>query len=136
MALRDRGAVRRPGAHLSNLTRLYISANRLAELPPGFFRVLARLGELNLDRNPGAPFPVALELDRSDTPDVLAPGPAEVVVRAPGTFPAALAGARVGAAGHAVPRCARSAGRRHRERGGRGAAHHRHHCGRSRATPR
>ena len=75
---------------LSNLTRLDLSINRLAELPREFFRALPRLGELHLDSNPGAPFPVALELDRSDTPDVLAPGPAQVVVRAPGGFPAAL----------------------------------------------
>ncbi|WP_420463119.1 leucine-rich repeat domain-containing protein [Candidatus Palauibacter sp.] len=66
---------------LSSLTELDLRANALTVLPPGVFLGLSHLEELDLWANPGAPFPLGLELTRVDAADVLAPGPASVVLR-------------------------------------------------------
>lgn len=72
----------RPGlfSDLVRLERLDLSFNRLNELRPGVFLGLGKVKGLNLRGNPGAPFPLTLELSRTDTDDLLAPGPATVNV--------------------------------------------------------
>ena len=60
---------------------LYLLNNRIAELPAGTFVGLANLERLTLCHNPGADFPLLLELQRSDTTDLSAPGPATVKVQ-------------------------------------------------------
>ena len=65
---------------LERLETLFLSGNRLTELPPGVFAGLRRLANLRLDKNPGAPFPLTLELRRTDTADLGAPGPARLVL--------------------------------------------------------
>ncbi|WP_419948060.1 leucine-rich repeat domain-containing protein [Candidatus Palauibacter sp.] len=72
---------------LHGLVELNLFDNALTELPPGVFAGLSNLVRLNLRWNPGAPFPVLLELARTDTADVLAPGPANVVLRVPSGAP-------------------------------------------------
>ncbi|WP_423925905.1 leucine-rich repeat domain-containing protein [Candidatus Palauibacter sp.] len=72
---------------LESLKDLSLGINALAELPPGVFRGLRNLELLDLRRNPGAPFPVALELARTDAGDALAPGPAAVALRVPSGAP-------------------------------------------------
>ena len=66
---------------LSNLTRLDLEGNRLTILPTGMFKGLSSLTTLVLSRNPGTPFTLTLELARTDTTDLTAPGPATVVVQ-------------------------------------------------------
>lgn len=75
---------------LRSLTELDLFANDLEELPPGVFIGLSELQQLDLGGNPGVPFPLAVELRRTDTPDVLAAGPANVVARVPGGAPFSL----------------------------------------------
>lgn len=75
---------------LDGLVELNLLGNELMELPPGVFLGLSNLGRLNLSWNPGAPFPVSLELARTDAADVLAPGPASVVMRVPTGAPLAV----------------------------------------------
>ena len=75
---------------LGSLADLMLESNGLSDLPTGAFRGLSNLVKLNLGSNPGEPFPVALELARTDTADLLAPGPANVVVRAPNGAPGSL----------------------------------------------
>ncbi len=72
------------------LERLYLHDNQLSELPPGMFVGLSSLVRLSLDGNPGAPFPVALQLDRVDDQDVLAPSPGNVSVTAAAGAPFAM----------------------------------------------
>ena len=60
------------------LERLYLHDNQLSELPPGMFVGLSKLAQLSLEDNPGAPFPIALHLDRVDDQDILAPSPGSV----------------------------------------------------------
>ena len=67
---------------LSSLRHLYLSGNKLTELPEGVFAGLSSLESLRLgDLNPGAPFLLTLAIERTDNPDPLAAGPAEVVVK-------------------------------------------------------
>ena len=75
-------AVLSPGAFsgLERLETLLLTGNRLTDLPPGVFTGFRRLQRLRLDRNPGAPFPLTLELRRTDAADPRAPGPARLVL--------------------------------------------------------
>ena len=65
---------------LERLHTLLLQGNQLTDLPPGVFRGLRHLQNLRLDRNPGTPFPLTLELRRTDTANVGAPGPARVAL--------------------------------------------------------
>ena len=62
---------------LPGLLRLNLANNRLRALPDGFFQGANGLESLQLDYNPGAPFAMPLELERTDAP-AQAPGPARV----------------------------------------------------------
>lgn len=64
-----------------NLRVLQLYINEIVELSPGAFSELHKLEELNLTDNPGAPFPITLSLERTDTTDLSVAGPATVVVR-------------------------------------------------------
>ena len=68
-------------ADLAELRFLDFKNNRLTSLPPRAFHGLDNLAELYADGNPGAPFMIALEIERTDSHDPLAPGPAEIAVR-------------------------------------------------------
>lgn len=70
-----------------SLRELRLEGNRLDSLPRGVFAGLSQLEYVRLHYNPGAPFPVHAELGRADTLDLLAPGPARVVLRVPGGAP-------------------------------------------------
>ncbi len=70
-----------------SLKELRLEGNRLDSLPRGVFAGLSQLEYVRLRYNPGAPFPVHAELGRADTLDLLAPGPARVVLRVPGGAP-------------------------------------------------
>lgn len=65
---------------LAALKSLSVAHNHLAELSDGVFAGLSELGYLNLGFNPGTPFPLDVRLERTDTPDLAAPGPARVVL--------------------------------------------------------
>ncbi len=65
---------------LERLHTLLLQGNQLTDLPPGVFRGLRHLQNLRLDRNPGTPFPLTLELRRTDTADAGAPGPARLAL--------------------------------------------------------
>ncbi len=65
---------------LERLHTLLLQGNRLTDLPPGVFTGLRHLQNLRLDRNPGTPFPLTLELRRADTANVGAPGPARLAL--------------------------------------------------------
>ena len=65
---------------LAALKSLSVANNHLAELSDGIFAGLSELGYLNLGSNPGAPFPLDVRLERTDTPDLAAPGPARMVL--------------------------------------------------------
>ncbi len=65
---------------LERLETLLLGDNRLADLPAGVFAGLTRLQNLRLGGNPGAPFPLTLELRRTDTADLQAPGPARLAL--------------------------------------------------------
>ena len=74
----------RPGMFrdLSQLIALDLSNNPLGGLPPGLFVGITRLHRLELrERTYSEPFPISLQLVRTDTTDLGAPGPATVVVR-------------------------------------------------------
>ena len=68
-------------SNLSNLLELFLHDNRIAMLPGAAFEGLESLHQLSLDGNPGAPFALELQLERTDTTDVTAPGPATLVVK-------------------------------------------------------
>ena len=70
-----------------SLRELRLESNSLHSLPRGVFAGLSQLEYVRLRYNPGAPFPVHAELGRADTLDLLAPGPARVVLRVPGGAP-------------------------------------------------
>ena len=70
-----------PLAGLSNLATLKLRANSISELPAGLFAGFAGLEALDLAPNPGTPFAFTLELERTDTANPLAPGPAGVALR-------------------------------------------------------
>ena len=76
-------------AGLERLQQLTLRNNELAELPPGLFAGLRSLRGLDASFNPGAPFPLEVELARTDA-DVLDAGPARVVARMPAGAPFAL----------------------------------------------
>ena len=75
-------------AGLSNLERLDLGlaseriagGNHLTDLPSEILTGLDRLRALWLNGNPGSPFPFELRMERTDTTDLTAPGPAQVVV--------------------------------------------------------
>ena len=64
-------------AGLSNLRMLWLDGNQLQTLPVGVFAGLSNLFSLELDPNPGAPFELALRLERTDG-EAGAPPPASV----------------------------------------------------------
>ncbi|MDE2878658.1 leucine-rich repeat protein [Candidatus Palauibacter soopunensis] len=65
---------------LSALRVLRLDGNRLAALPEQVFVGLSGLDTLLLAENPGAPFALALELERTDNPDPAATGPARIAL--------------------------------------------------------
>lgn len=67
-------------SNLSRLQSLAVQRNSLAELPDEIFAGLSELNSLNLGDNPGAPFVLDVQLERTDTTDLAAPGPAQVVL--------------------------------------------------------
>ena len=69
-------------ADLEGLMLLRLDGNRLQALPAGLFEGLPDLRELHLQENPGAPFPLILEVLRVDSEDRAAPGPAELSLAA------------------------------------------------------
>ena len=74
---------------LSGLTALDLSGNALTSLPAGLFAGLGALGEVRLQDNPGTPFTLRLELERTDGA-LSSPGPASVVARVREGAPFAL----------------------------------------------
>ena len=66
---------------LSNLKILNLYDNSIKTLLTDVFKGLNSLTSLNLNRNPGTPFTLVLELTRTDTTDLVAPGPATVVAQ-------------------------------------------------------
>ena len=66
--------------NLSRLRALWINSNRLTALPDSVFEGLGGLRAVNASNNPGAPFPIELELQRTDSDDPLARGTATVSV--------------------------------------------------------
>ncbi|WP_419947566.1 leucine-rich repeat protein [Candidatus Palauibacter sp.] len=72
-----------PAGLLSGLPALRVlrlDRNRLAALPERMFVGLSSLDTLLLAANPGAPFALALELERTDNPDPAATGPARIAL--------------------------------------------------------
>ena len=67
--------------NLPQLDTLLLNHNQLVDLPRDFFLGASGLGYLNLLGNPGSPFPLAMQLRRTDHTDLLAPGPATVDIR-------------------------------------------------------
>lgn len=65
---------------LSALRVLRLDGNRLAALPEQVFVGLSSLDTLLLAENPGAPFALELELERTDNPDPTATGPARIAL--------------------------------------------------------
>ena len=111
LRLEQNGLTALPGGvfdGLRSLTQLYVNSNRIEELPPGVFRGLTKLEQLDFKSNPGAPFPLTVELRRTDTPDVLASGPANVVAHVPAgmplflTIPVSVQGGTASGAGFSV----------------------------------
>ena len=68
-------------AGLTRLAELSLGHNELTALPDGLFSGLSNLRSLSLFWNPGAPFALTLELERTDSSNNLAPGPADVAVK-------------------------------------------------------
>ena len=66
---------------LTNLSILWLQNNSISSLPTGIFAGLSNLSDLFLGGNPGAPFTLTLELERTDNTNLLAPGPATVRVK-------------------------------------------------------
>ena len=66
---------------LQDLRRLVVWYNQLAALSANQFSGLEKLWMLRLDGNPGSPFPLRLQIERTDTTELAAPGPATMVVR-------------------------------------------------------
>lgn len=66
---------------LARLQVIGLGGNVLNALPEGLFEGIAELEELSLAPNPGAPFGLVVELERVDSQDPLAPGPAQVVAK-------------------------------------------------------
>ncbi len=70
-------------ANLGELRVLYLADNELSELPEKAFTGLSELSKLHLEENPGTPFSLSVRLQRTDTTDLTAPGPATVVAILP-----------------------------------------------------
>ena len=68
-------------AGLGELLVLDLWGNGLLSLPDGVFAGLSKLRFLSVGYNPGTPFPLAVDVVRTDAADPLAPGPATVVAR-------------------------------------------------------
>ncbi len=66
---------------LASLQVLQLGGNLLDSLPQGTFRGVDGLRSLSLAPNPGAPFALTAELERTDHQNPLAPGPAQVRAR-------------------------------------------------------
>ena len=66
---------------LSSLQDLFLAFNQLRSLPDGVFSGLNSLKDVRLSNNPGAPFTLTLELDRTDNTDPTAASPATVKVK-------------------------------------------------------
>ena len=71
---------------LHNLNSLLLAANGIEALPEGFFDGLTSLEAIELHDNPGSPFAVRFDLERSDAA-AAAPGPARVRVKSDTGFP-------------------------------------------------
>ena len=65
---------------LSNLEILSLAENDLEGLPTGAFAGLKSLKRLTLHGNPGAPFTLTVRTGRTDSDDLLAPGPARLAL--------------------------------------------------------
>ena len=76
-----------PLAGLSSLRVFRLDRNRLETLPARLFVGLSSLDSLLLAGNPGAPFPLRLEIERTDDPDPRAAGPARVALTAAAGVP-------------------------------------------------
>ena len=70
-------------AGLSSLTDLWLFENELTRLPAGIFSGLPGFDNLELDRNPGAPFTLTLQLVRTETTATGGSVAVEVVEGAP-----------------------------------------------------
>ena len=68
-------------SNLSNLQVCLLYLNELSSLPDSVFSGLSRLKGLNLELNPGAPFPLTLSLERTDNANLLASSPATVQLK-------------------------------------------------------
>ena len=66
---------------LASLQVLHLGGNFLDSLPQGIFRGVEGLQSLLLMPNPGAPFVLTAELERTDSQNPLAPGPAQLRAR-------------------------------------------------------
>ena len=66
---------------LDRLSEISLTGNALSALPEDMFAGLYRLEALWLEDNPGSPFTLTIELERTDNTDNTAPGPATVVVK-------------------------------------------------------
>ena len=66
---------------LTNLEILQLHGNQITALPTGLFSGFSNLRQLHLSPNPGGPFTLTLELERTDTTDLTSSGPATVKVK-------------------------------------------------------
>lgn len=71
----------------SNLWWLRLNHNQLKQLPDSMFVGFRRLKSVWLNDNPGAPFEIPVQLVRTDTTDLSAPGPASIAFRIPDGAP-------------------------------------------------
>ena len=67
-------------SNLAELDTLILDDNNLSELPDALFEGLVELDLFSAAENPGAPFSLDVRLERRDTTDLAAPGPARVVL--------------------------------------------------------
>lgn len=84
LSLQHNGLIELPAGLFGGLTDLewlFLGDNDIRSLPPNVFLGLSNLRGLSLVRNRGTPFPLTLEIERTDSEDLLAPGPARVAVR-------------------------------------------------------
>ena len=74
-----------PGAFegLSSLRRLFLNNNQLTNLPAGIFNGMTMLESVRLENNPGAPFTLVVELQRTDATELFSDSPATVSAVAP-----------------------------------------------------